>query len=100
VFGDTVRGYGIDVGKDGSISDKITELETVIGQNYSGKKFVELQRTNVDSTNVNTILSAGYECHVWDISTLWEVSDYINAINLGVSAFTDDYNWQNGMLWK
>lgn len=100
VFGDSVRGYGIDVGKDENISYKITVLENVIGQNYGGKKFVEIQRTNVNSTNVNTILSAGYECHVWDISTSWEVSDYINAINLGVSAFTDDYNWQNGMLWK
>lgn len=100
VFGNDIYGYGIDVRNDASVATAISNLQGVVGASSTLHNFVELDSSDVTTENIATILSAGYEAHVWNVFKNWTPTDYVTAQSNGISGVTDDWNIQQGMLWK
>ena len=99
VFGNDIYGYGIDVRNDASVATAISNLQGVVGASSALHNFVELDSSDVTAENIATILSAGYEAHVWNVFKNWTPDDYKNALSDGLSGVTDDWNCQTGMAW-
>lgn len=99
VFGNDIYGYGMDVSAGVSISGAISTLESVIGENNPLHNFIELDYTDVNAQNCETIINAGYEAHAWDVFKHWTPTDYKTAAEHGISGVTDDWNIQYGMMW-